>query len=152
MGSFLLSTATYLTPAMLAWAAIAGTPLVAVGPPGIEAVLLAAGGLLAGGLVNLGVCTLAWEPSAISPWLAAPVGLPRRTWADRIPLWGWFRLRREARVHGRAFWVRPLLVELVAGVGCLLLYHWLEVRDGGLLPAAAAIGAAGRRINWRPPI
>jgi prepilin signal peptidase PulO-like enzyme (type II secretory pathway) len=103
--------------------------------------LLFAVGLLAGGLVNLGVSALAWEPSAISPWLAGPAGLPRRTWVDRIPLWGWLRLRRESHVQGRAFWVRPLLVELLMGVGCVLLY-WLEVRDGGLRPAVAALGAA----------
>ena len=84
---------------------------------------------------------MAWKPSTISPWLAAPTGLSRRTWADRVPLWGWFRLRRESHVHGRAFWIRPLLVELLTAVGCLLLY-WLEVRDAGLLPGMAAIGTA----------
>jgi prepilin signal peptidase PulO-like enzyme (type II secretory pathway) len=124
------------TPVVLAAVA---SPLAAVLPSGLDVVLLVAGGLLAGGLVNLAVCTLAWEPSAISPWLPAPAGLPRRTWADRIPLWGWLRLRRESRVHGRAFWIRPVLVELLTAVGCLLLY-WLEVRDQGLLPAVAVLG------------
>ncbi|HTU25367.1 MAG TPA: prepilin peptidase, partial [Pirellulales bacterium] len=103
--------------------------------------LLFAGGLLAGGLVNLGVATLAWRPRATSPWLAAPAGLPPRSWADRIPLVGWLRLARESSRHGRGHWIRPLAVELAMGVGCVLIY-WLEVRERGLLPAAASFGLA----------
>jgi prepilin signal peptidase PulO-like enzyme (type II secretory pathway) len=141
MGSFLLSAWIHLTPAVLGLSVWTLALAAAIVPPGLGVALLFAGGLLAGGLINLGVCALAWEPSAISPWLPAPAGWPGRTWADRIPLWGWLRLRRESAAHGRAFWVRPLLVELLTGVGCVLLY-WLEVRDAGLLPAMAALGPA----------
>jgi len=136
----MLSIAIHLTPMVLAVAVI-GSTLAAIVPPGLSVVLLWAGGMLAGAVVNLGVAALAWEPSSISPWLAAPAGLPRRNWADRIPLLGWLRLRRESHVHGRAFWARPLLVELLMGAGCVLLY-WFEVRDAGLLPAVAALGPA----------
>jgi prepilin signal peptidase PulO-like enzyme (type II secretory pathway) len=43
---------------------------------------------------------------------------------------GWLILRREAAVHGRGFWIRPLLVELCCGLAVVLLYWWEVVCQG----------------------
>jgi prepilin signal peptidase PulO-like enzyme (type II secretory pathway) len=95
--------------------------------------LLFAFGACAGSLVNLGVYRLAWRRRAISPWSRPPDGAPPRRPADRLPIFGWLGLRREAALHGRGFWVRPMLVELGMGVGFAALYAW-EVGAAGLLP------------------
>lgn len=61
-----------------------------------------------------------------------------RSWADRIPVLGWFRLRRESRIHGTGFWVRPMLIEFAMAVSIPLLYYF-ETIAGGLLPEAARV-------------
>ena len=51
-----------------------------------------------------------------------------------MPIFGWLGLRRESKLHGRGFWIRPMLVELFSGVGLAVLYWW-EVGQAGLLAA-----------------
>ncbi|HUT94185.1 MAG TPA: prepilin peptidase [Thermoguttaceae bacterium] len=91
-------------------------------------------GVCVGGLLNLGVYRLAWHARSISPWSAPPAEAPRRHWYDRIPILGWLGLSRESGLHGRGFWVRPMLVELLCGIGFAALYWW-EISQAGLLPA-----------------
>ena len=64
---------------------------------------------------------------------AEPSAPPRRPF-DRVPIFGWLTLRREAVLHGAGFWIRPMLVELAAGAGFAALYQW-EIGCAGLLPA-----------------
>ena len=92
-------------------------------------------GVCLGCLVNLGVYRLAWSPRSISPWSQAPKGAPARRPDDRVPIFGWLGLRREWKLHGRGFWIRPMLVELLSGVGLATLYWW-EVGQGGLCAVA----------------
>ena len=96
------------------------------------AVVFAAGCCLAG-LLNWGVYRLAYSPRLISPWSAAPHGVDRRGWSDRLPILGWVRLRREAPWHGRGFWIRPLFVELGTG-GLLAFLYWWEAVERALVP------------------
>jgi len=98
-------------------------------------------GLVAGAAINWAVDALAWHPRAISPWSPPPPAAPPRSAADRLPLVGWWRLRRESALHGRGFWVRPLLVEAAAAAGLPALYWWEVVRQGLLRPQLAAAGA-----------
>jgi prepilin signal peptidase PulO-like enzyme (type II secretory pathway) len=97
-------------------------------------VLLFLVGAVLGGLVNLGVYRLAWRPRPISPWSEPAPDAPPRRPTDRVPVLGWLGLRREASVHGPGFWVRPMLVELLCGLGVAALYWW-EIDRLGLLPA-----------------
>jgi prepilin signal peptidase PulO-like enzyme (type II secretory pathway) len=92
-------------------------------------------GVLLGCLANLAAYRLAWNPRAISPWGPAPAGAPPRHPSDRLPIVGWLGLRREAALHGRGFWIRPMVVELLAGLGLTVLYWW-EVTQQGLKPQA----------------
>jgi prepilin signal peptidase PulO-like enzyme (type II secretory pathway) len=98
-------------------------------------------GVCLGCLVNLGVYRLAWNPRSISPWSNPPKGAPARRPDDRVPIFGWLGLRRESNLHGRGFWIRPMLVELLSGVGLAMLYWW-EVGQGGLVAAVPPIPAA----------
>ena len=91
-------------------------------------------GICLASLVNLGTYRLAWHPRAMSPWSRAEAGAPRRRWSDRLPVVGWLGLRREVSLHGTGFWIRPMLVELLAGLGLAALYWW-EIDRLGLLAA-----------------
>ncbi len=91
-------------------------------------------GACVGGAINLAAYQLAWYPRPISPWSGPDPSAPPRRWWDRLPIVGWLGLRREAALHGIGFWIRPLCVELLAGVGLAWLYWW-EVASAGLLPA-----------------
>ena len=94
-------------------------------------------GAVLGGQLNRGIYRLAWRRRDISPWSEPPVGAPPRRCRDLLPIVGWLGLRREWPLHGRAFWVRPLLIELASGAGLAVLYWW-EVEQAALLPQAAA--------------
>jgi prepilin signal peptidase PulO-like enzyme (type II secretory pathway) len=85
-------------------------------------------GACAGSLVNWAIYALAWRPRTISPWSRLAPGASPRGRADRVPVLGWFALSREAAVHGRRFWIRPLLLEVAFGVALATLYWWEVIR------------------------
>lgn len=99
-------------------------------------VLFAAGAVL-GTFVNWAIFALAWNPRPISPWSATPAGAMPRRWPDCVPILGWFRLSRETTLHGRLFWVRPLLLEACTGVVIAALYWW-EIGRLGLVEGQVA--------------
>ena len=97
-------------------------------------------GALLGGLANLAAYRLAWHARWISPWSgpdprAKELKIPPRRLFDRVPIWGWLGLAREAPLHGRGFWIRPMLVELACAFGLAWLYWW-EIDQTALLPEA----------------
>ena len=104
-------------------------------------------GVLAGAAINLAVYSLAWHPRPISPWSPPAKGLAARRWADRLPLVGWWLLRREASRHGSGFWVRPIVVELASGALFVLVYlsdvEWSRavVVPGAAPPAVGFLAA-----------
>lgn len=99
-------------------------------------------GALVGGQINRGIYRLAWYPRAIGPWSKPDENAPPRRWFDRIPMLGWLGLSRESTIHGRGYWVRPLLIELAVGLGYAALY-WYEVQQVGVYSIAGAIIAPG---------
>lgn len=80
-------------------------------------------GVAAGAAINLAAYRLAWNVRHFSPWLRPPEH-PATPWTSRLPVLGWWFLRHESRTHGRAHWVRPLLIELGTGLGLAALYYW----------------------------
>jgi leader peptidase (prepilin peptidase) / N-methyltransferase len=113
-------------------------------PLSIRLAILAVVGILAGALINLGIYALAWRPRPISPWQRPHPQAPRRTWSDFLPILGWFGLARESKLHGRAFWIRPLSIELLCAIGLPALYWWetsgkLSPLILGVIPPAAAM-------------
>ncbi len=110
-------------------------------PLGLRLLLVAVIGLLGGALANFVIYRFAYfQPRLISPWGPAAEKTPPRQWVDRIPVWGWVTLRREASIHGAWFWVRPLLIELLTAIGLMWLYHF-ETQTGGQLPAELRVPA-----------
>ena len=91
----------------------------------VELLLVALVGCALGAAVNWAICTFAWFTARpISPWSVKPEKAPPRKLSDRIPILGWLGLRREAKLHGRGFWIRPIVIELALGVGFAWLYWW----------------------------
>lgn len=97
------------------------------------------------GQVNRAIYSLSYFNSRpLSPWSRVAVDAPPRTWLDCIPIYGWLLLRREHKQHEPGFWVRPLLIELVAAIGIPALYY--AELSGALLPPRAAIPP---NITWQ---
>jgi prepilin signal peptidase PulO-like enzyme (type II secretory pathway) len=110
------------------------------------AVLFALGAYV-GGLLNLGVYRLAWHRRSIGPWSRPDDGAPARCWSDFLPVVGWLGLRREAALHGRGFWIRPMLVELLCGAGFAALYWW-EIGQRGLYPPEMRGASSSELVLW----
>lgn len=111
-------------------------------------------GTAVGAAVNVLADSLRFEPRRFSPWRRAapppiaappakrkggaaskrPAVAPRDFW-DKLPVLGWFFLRREEALPDRppGFWIRPLLVELLLGLLFAWLYWW-EVDAKRLVP------------------
>ncbi len=93
-------------------------------PPLVRAILLFLLGAGIGSLINLAIYQLAiFNPRKISPWSTSD-SRPTRPWHHRLPIVGWPFLRPESELHGRGFWIRPLLIELVWGLGLVWFYNW----------------------------
>lgn len=85
-------------------------------------------GLCLASVVNWAIFALAWTPRPISPWSRLPPNVARRRRWDRVPIFGWLSLRREAETHGRGFWIRPLLLEIALALAMAGLYWWEVAR------------------------
>jgi leader peptidase (prepilin peptidase)/N-methyltransferase len=89
-------------------------------------------GICLGTLVNWAIYSLAWFPRPISPWSRVRPDMPPRSGTDFLPVVGWLGLRREADLHGRGSWVRPLVIELGLGAALAALFWW-EIGRYGLV-------------------
>jgi leader peptidase (prepilin peptidase)/N-methyltransferase len=89
-------------------------------------------GTILGSLANWAVYRLAWHQRTISPWGPKPEEAKPRSAMDRVPIVGWLGLARESNIHGRGFWIRPMLLELSMGLGLAALCWW-EVFQRGLI-------------------
>lgn len=79
---------------------------------------------LAASWANAACYAWAWNYRRVSAWQATPEGVGKRGWLDRIPIYGWLRLRRDVKQLGKGFWIRPMVVELLFGIAMVWLYHW----------------------------
>ena len=100
-------------------------------PETLRWALLFAAGASLGALVNLAIYRLAhYVNRNVSPWSPPPGKDRKRRLLDRVPVLGWFLLRRESDVYGKGHWIRPLLIETAMGLGLAWYYHWNM--NGGL--------------------
>jgi prepilin signal peptidase PulO-like enzyme (type II secretory pathway) len=95
-------------------------------------------GSSAGTLINAAVYRLAWTPRPFSPWAPGPSA--GRRLSELIPVVGWLWRRRLSGSEGfpAGFWVRPMFVEIAAGIAFAGVYWW-EVCQLGHLPAVARL-------------
>lgn len=98
-------------------------------PLSLRLALVAGVGAVLGALVNWAIYRLAWHRREISPWGPLAEKAPPRRPTDRIPIFGWLGLRREAPLHGPGFWVRPMFVELAMALGLAALYWSVVVNQ-----------------------
>lgn len=105
-------------------------------PAPLRIVLAAMLGVLLGAAVNWARYSLAFEPRFWSPWSRRHPRDAQSAWPDRLPIFGWLRLRRKAELLGPKFWRQPLLLELLCGVA-VGAWYWWEVVEGRLLPPDA---------------
>ncbi|HEY2415194.1 MAG TPA: A24 family peptidase [Pirellulaceae bacterium] len=106
-------------------------------PLNLRLAALAIVGLIIGSLVNLGIYSLAWFARPISPWQLRHTHAPPRYWSDFLPIIGWFGLARESSLHGRGFWIRPVLIEIT----CAFVFPalcWWEI-TGHLAPTVLGV-------------
>lgn len=93
-------------------------------------------GVVLGHLANLAAYALSERPGR-NPWSRHFPLLGIGRWTSRLPIAGWvLRARTVAAAEsqlGRAFWIRPLVVELLMGGLCALLYWW-QIDQGWLFP------------------
>lgn len=106
-------------------------------PLALRLVLLSVCGLIFGAAANHAIYRYAWYWRLIGPWGRPHEKATDRKWTDRVPVMGWFALRRESTIHGRGYWIRPLLIELAMAIGVPAMY-WFETQSGRLLPANPA--------------
>ncbi|MEM6777677.1 MAG: A24 family peptidase [Planctomycetota bacterium] len=126
--------------------------------PAWQSVCLAIVGLLGGALVNHAITTWCWFSRPSSPWArvskwtfdpehaAIANSIPPRTWPMRLPVIGWWFMRREAVLYGRGFWVRPMLIELSLAVIFPWMHH--EYVTGQLLPVGINPAVLVGFRNW----
>lgn len=113
-------------------------------------------GVLSARSINWAIYTWAYFPRQLGPWCppappAASTSAGRsqkrkgkaagtklsstRSWLDHLPAIGWFRLRRESPVHGKIYWLRPFVIELLYPIG--LVWYYRFYFTGGSLPPGA---------------
>ncbi len=88
--------------------------------------------VLASRFANWAIYSWAHFHRSLGPWSVPPQGFAPRTWTDHIPVLGWWRLRLEAKIHGRNYWLRPMLIELF--FPALMTWYFLFLVGGGTLP------------------
>ncbi|HMP78710.1 MAG TPA: A24 family peptidase [Pirellulaceae bacterium] len=94
-------------------------------------------GAVCGSFANWAIYQLGYfRTRSISPLGPLDPQASPRHWTDRIPIVGWWFLRRDVALHGRGFWLRPLLIELAMAAGFVWLYRWQHA--GGLMGGRVA--------------
>ena len=97
-------------------------------------------GALSGALANHVIYSGCYFPRPISPWGKPAEDAADRKTSDRFPVIGWLGLARESSIHGRGFWVRPMLIEIGLAIALPTLY-WMETQTGGLWPGVFRVAA-----------
>lgn len=100
-------------------------------PSWIRFVILLGSGAIIGAMINWAIYSWAtYLKRPISPWMKPTEGESERTLLDWIPIVGWLGRRRDSKIYGKGFWVRPLIIEAAFAIGVPWFYFWLA--NGGL--------------------
>lgn len=116
-------------------------------PISLRMAIVAVLALAAARFINWAICNWAYFHRRYGPWAPPPAGYPPRTARDRVPVFGWLALRREAPAVGKLYWLRPLLIELVFPVAMMWYYHFYVT--GGALPLGQAAKVALGDLHWQ---
>lgn len=94
-------------------------------------------GAVIGGQINRAVYRWTWHPKPYDPWSPPHPDAPPRNLFDKVPIFGWLGLARESKLHGKAHWIQPFLLELGSAFFFAWFYHW--VLEGKLVPLAVGV-------------
>ena len=100
----------------------------------VRLTILGLAGGLCGALANFLIYTQSHLPQTISPWGPKHDDASARNAFDQIPIVGWISMSREATIHGRCFWLRPLLIEIAMMVAFPVFYWWMT-ETGAIFPS-----------------
>lgn len=98
--------------------------------------------------INWAIVNWAYYRRPRGPWESPPAGYPQRTWADFLPIAGWWRMRRESPAVGQGFWLRPLLIELLFPLAIAWYYHFY-VSGGALSLGQGARLQLQSELHWQ---
>lgn len=123
--------------------------------------------LVAARFANWAIYTWCWTQYRLGPWSPAPAAdtlaggvarrvpskskskkrssAPPRTWADHLPVIGWFLLRRESEAHGKGYWIRPLLIEACFPIA--IAGYYVDYVGGGMVPVALQGQAVAQAVS-----
>ena len=94
-------------------------------PEPIQMIMLALIGAVLGAAINWAIYRWTYVlKRKISPWQSRDDQAKPRKIFDYVPILGWLGIRRDAELHGKGFWIRPLLIELVWAIGLPWFYYW----------------------------
>ncbi len=103
--------------------------------------------LVAARFINWAIVNWAYFRKSQGPWAKPPQGELPHCWRDHLPVVGWFALRRESKSHGKLFWLRPLLIELLFPLAVAWYYHFYV--SGGSLGAGQAARLLAPELHWQ---
>ncbi|MEZ6093512.1 MAG: A24 family peptidase [Pirellulaceae bacterium] len=102
-------------------------------------------GALIGTVVNWAIYQLCYfRVRSISPFSTPDEQASRRQFVDYLPIVGWLRMKSDSAIHGRGFWIRPMLIEVTLGCFAVWFYQWQI--HGGLIGGGTL--AAGQGELW----
>lgn len=116
-------------------------------PIELRVIVVAMISIVAARLANWAIYNWAFYCRDLGPWTPAPQGFPARSWHDSLPIFGWYRLRRESPVHGPRYWLRPMLIELFFPLAATWYYHFYV--SGGTLPTGQALRMLEPQLHWQ---
>jgi leader peptidase (prepilin peptidase) / N-methyltransferase len=90
-------------------------------------------GLVLGPFINFAIYAFAYFPRQISPWQSPTAGEPVRRNVTKLPIVGWCLRFGEIRLHGRWFWLRPMLIEVATPIALVGTYRFALA--GGVVPS-----------------
>ncbi len=92
--------------------------------PPVRYLLVFVASLVMTQFVNWAIYHWAFDARPLGPWAKPEKKGTVRTWADCLPVIGWWRLRHELAKQGQWFWMRPFLLEVIVPICLLWLYHY----------------------------
>lgn len=101
-------------------------------PLSLRALIVFLISVVASRFINWAIYNWAHFSRQFGPWVKPPDGQSPRSWADHLPIFGWWLLRRESKEHGAAYWIRPLLIELIFPIS--VTWYFVFLVTGGTLP------------------
>ncbi|MCR9295914.1 MAG: A24 family peptidase [bacterium] len=116
----------------------------------VRAIVVALLALAAARFANWAIYSWAWNRKELGPW-TPPKDAPPRSPLVQLPVLGWLLLRQEAPLHGKGYWIRPLLIELLFPV--FVVWYYCQYVTAGMLPEQQVVtplpAVLVQQLHWQ---